>query len=78
MYEASDQRAELHLDITDETLTSLATASRVRTARAHTVRSSLTRLGETFITCSCGHVSSGGAFDDLATRNHAHHIKTGA
>lgn len=33
-----------------------------------------TMLGERFITCSCGHVAQGGAYDTIADQNFAYHV----
>lgn len=45
---------------------------------AHTVSSDRTMLGERFITCTCGHVAQGGAYDKLAERNFAYHVVVAA
>jgi len=40
----------------------------------HTITSNRVSLGQRFITCSCGHCESGGAYDNIAERNMAYHI----
>lgn len=34
------------------------------------------QLGNRFLTCSCGHTESGGAYDNIAARNMAYHLNT--
>jgi hypothetical protein len=40
----------------------------------HTIATDRTMLGERFMTCTCGHVAQGGAYDKLAERNFAYHV----
>jgi hypothetical protein len=40
----------------------------------HAIISDRTMLGQRSVTCSCGNVASGGAYDKIADRNHAFHV----
>jgi hypothetical protein len=42
----------------------------------HEISSDRTMLGERFITCTCGHVAQGGAYNRIAEQNFAYHQRT--
>jgi hypothetical protein len=48
----------------------------LREFRGHKVVENTTQLGNRFMTCACGHRTSGGVSDDIAQRNMDYHIET--
>lgn len=41
----------------------------------HRIQSNDVSLGQRFIRCTCGKVTTGGAYDNIAERNHACHVR---